>query len=60
MGEINLNVANKKLFFEVPIENAANSGVLFNSSTYMGGKWTSFSLTPKITGGFKFQEKVPI
>lgn len=36
MGEINLNVANKKLFFEVPIENAANSGVLFNSSTYMG------------------------
>lgn len=59
MGEINLNVRNKEFFFEVPIENASDSGVVFDSSTYLGGKWTSFALTPKIVGGFKFKEKVP-
>lgn len=59
MGEINLNVQDKKFFFEVPIENAVNSGVVFRSSTHLGGKWTSFALTPKLVGGFKFKEKVP-
>ncbi|WP_295161822.1 hypothetical protein [uncultured Brachyspira sp.] len=60
MGEISLSSKSRNYFFDVPIENAVNSGVIFNLSQSLGGKWTSFALTPKVVFGFKFQEKVPV
>ncbi|WP_295161443.1 hypothetical protein [uncultured Brachyspira sp.] len=50
---------NRNIFHNYDFNNAQYIGSYFNTSAVIKSKWLSFSATPKLVGGFKFQERVP-
>ncbi len=61
MGNFDMHI-NRNLYIpmELGSSDGRETGVVFNGDIFSDFSWKIFAITPKIVGGFKFQEKVPV